>query len=60
SGPGGPGGPGGLEAGFGGESEPIDLLRVAGVPVARRAAAAVGAAVVVALLVVGVRRLRRG
>ncbi|NMO37126.1 SRPBCC family protein [Streptomyces sp. GMY01] len=59
-GPGGPGGPGGLEAGFGGESEPIDLLRVAGVPVARRAAAAVGAAVVVALLVVGVRRLRRG
>ncbi|MFS4105411.1 SRPBCC family protein [Streptomyces sp. PD-S100-1] len=59
-GPGGPGGPGGLEAGFGGESEPIDLLRAAGVPVARRAAAAVGAAVVVALLVVGVRRLRRG
>ncbi|MEV7128552.1 SRPBCC family protein [Streptomyces sp. NPDC093260] len=59
-GPAGSDGPGGLEAGFGGESEPIDLLRVAGVPVARRAAAAVGAAVVVALLVVGVRRLRHG
>ncbi|MFQ6148769.1 SRPBCC family protein [Streptomyces seoulensis] len=47
-------------AGFGGGGEPIDLLRVAGVPVARRAAAAAGAAVAAALIVVGVRRLRRG
>lgn len=41
------------------EPEPLDLLRTAGVPVAKRAAVAAGAAVVVALLVVGVRRLRR-
>ncbi|MGW4276190.1 SRPBCC family protein [Streptomyces seoulensis] len=47
-------------AGSGGGGEPIDLLRVAGVPVARRAAAVAGAAVAVALLIVGVRRLRRG
>ncbi|MGX4687922.1 SRPBCC family protein [Streptomyces sp. JNUCC 63] len=41
------------------EPEPLDLLRTAGVPVAKRAAVAAGAAVVVALLIVGVRRLRR-
>ncbi|MFI1169738.1 SRPBCC family protein [Streptomyces sp. NPDC020801] len=40
------------------EPEPLDLLRTAGVPVAKRAAVLAGAAVVVALLVVGVRRLR--
>nr|BFD81082.1 hypothetical protein StreXyl84_04830 [Streptomyces sp. Xyl84] len=41
--------------------EPVDLLRVAALPVARRAApVAAGAAVAVALLVLGVRRLRRG
>ncbi|MFF9126936.1 SRPBCC family protein [Streptomyces sp. NPDC014889] len=41
------------------EPEPLDLLRTAGVPVAKRAAAAAGAALAVALLIVGVRRLRR-
>ncbi|MFB7734044.1 SRPBCC family protein [Streptomyces sp. NPDC056112] len=41
------------------EPEPLDLLRTAGVPVAKRAAVAVGAALAVALLIVGVRRLRR-
>ncbi|MGW4046582.1 SRPBCC family protein [Streptomyces sp. NPDC004721] len=41
------------------EPEPLDLLRTAGVPVAKRAAMAVGAALAVALLVVGVRRFRR-
>ncbi|MEW2294302.1 SRPBCC family protein [Streptomyces sp. NPDC006743] len=41
--------------------EPVDLLRAAALPVARRAApVAAGAAVAVALLVLGVRRLRRG
>lgn len=41
------------------ESEPLDLLRTAGVPVAKRAAAAAGAAAAVVLLIMGVRRLRR-
>ncbi|GAA1012268.1 carbon monoxide dehydrogenase subunit G [Streptomyces sp. F-3] len=41
------------------ESEPLDLLRTAGAPVAKRAAVAVGAAAAVALLIMGVRRLRR-
>jgi carbon monoxide dehydrogenase subunit G len=41
------------------EPEPLDLLRTAGVPVAKRAAVAAGAAAAVVLLVVGVRRLRR-
>ncbi|MFI9600383.1 SRPBCC family protein [Streptomyces sp. NPDC052043] len=41
------------------EPEPLDLLRTAGVPVAKRAAAAVGVALAVALLIAGVRRLRR-
>ncbi|GAA0920797.1 SRPBCC family protein [Streptomyces thermoalcalitolerans] len=41
------------------ESEPLDLLRTAGAPVAKRAAAVAGAAVAVVLLVMGVRRLRR-
>ncbi|GHE76684.1 hypothetical protein GCM10014715_34780 [Streptomyces spiralis] len=41
------------------EAEPLDLLRAAGVPVAKRAAAVAGAAALVALAVVGVRRLRR-
>ncbi|MFJ1653934.1 SRPBCC family protein [Streptomyces sp. NPDC088337] len=41
------------------ETEPLDLLRTAGVPVAKRAAAAAGAALAVALLIVAVRRLRR-
>lgn len=41
------------------ETEPLDLLRAAGVPVARRAAAAAGAVAAVALLVVWLRRLRR-
>ncbi|MEU7380389.1 SRPBCC family protein [Streptomyces sp. NPDC042207] len=40
------------------EPEPLDLLRTAGVPVAKRAAAATGAALAVALLIVAVRRLR--
>lgn len=42
------------------EAEPLDLLRAAGVPVAKRAGVAAGAVLAVALLVVGVRRLRRG
>ncbi|MFK4144680.1 SRPBCC family protein [Streptomyces sp. NPDC004065] len=41
------------------ETEPLDLLRTAGLPVAKRAAVAAGAAVAVALLVLAVRRLRR-
>ncbi|MEU3344595.1 SRPBCC family protein [Streptomyces sp. NPDC006700] len=41
------------------EPEPLDLLRTAGVPIAKRAAAAAGAALAVALLIVAVRRLRR-
>ncbi|MFC8711797.1 SRPBCC family protein [Streptomyces sp. NPDC057197] len=40
------------------EAEPLDLLREAGVPLARRAAAAAGAVVAAVLLVAGVRRLR--
>ncbi|RPF38819.1 SRPBCC family protein [Streptomyces sp. TLI_185] len=40
--------------------EPLDLLRAAGVPVAKRAAVAVAAAVVVAAVFTRVRRLRRG
>ncbi|MFH8217989.1 SRPBCC family protein [Streptomyces sp. NPDC018057] len=40
------------------EAEPLDLLREAGVPLARRAGAAAGAVVAVVLLVAGVRRLR--
>jgi len=49
-------------AGTGGtyeETEPLDLLGAAGVPVAKRAAVAAGAVAAVALLVVWVRRLRR-
>ncbi|MEU7057130.1 SRPBCC family protein [Streptomyces sp. NPDC046197] len=42
------------------EPEPLDLLRTAGVPVAKRAAVVLAAAVAVALLIQGVRRLRRG
>ncbi|MBC2868483.1 SRPBCC family protein [Streptomyces mexicanus] len=41
------------------EAEALDLLRVVGVPVAKRAAVGVGAVAVVALLVVSVRRLWR-
>ncbi|MET8246470.1 SRPBCC family protein [Streptomyces sp. NPDC005202] len=41
------------------EPEPLDLVRTVGVPVAKRAAVAVGAAVLVALVIMGVRRLRR-
>ncbi|WP_086730514.1 SRPBCC family protein [Streptomyces carpinensis] len=41
------------------EPEPLDLLRAAGLPVAKRVAVAAGAAGLVALLVVAVRRLRR-
>jgi hypothetical protein len=51
----GPAGPAG-----GGEAEPLDLLRAAGVPVAKRAGAAAGVVLAVALLVAAVRRLRRG
>ncbi|MFE1858950.1 SRPBCC family protein [Streptomyces anandii] len=40
-------------------AEPIDLLRTAGGPVAKRVAVAGGAAAAVVLLVVAVRRLRR-
>jgi carbon monoxide dehydrogenase subunit G len=40
------------------EPEPLDLLRTAGVPVAKRAAVAAGALAAVVLVVVGVRRLR--
>ena len=42
------------------EIEPLDLFRAAGVPVAKRAAVAVAAAVVVAVLFTRVRRWRRG
>ncbi|MGW2517005.1 SRPBCC family protein [Streptomyces sp. NPDC001617] len=41
------------------EAEPLDLLRTAGVPVAKRAAVGVAAVVVVALVVARVRRRRR-
>ena len=41
------------------EAEPLDLLRTAGVPVAKRAAVGVAAIVVVALVVARVRRRRR-
>ena len=41
------------------ETEPLDLLRTAGVPVAKRAAVGVAAVVVVALAVAWVRRWRR-
>lgn len=39
--------------------EPLDLLRTAGVPVAKRAAAAIAAVVVVALVITRIRRWRR-
>ncbi|MGW3035898.1 SRPBCC family protein [Streptomyces sp. NPDC001178] len=42
------------------ETEPLDLFRTAGVPVAKRAAVAVAAAVVVAVVFTRVRRWRRG
>ena len=42
------------------EIEPLDLFRAAGVPVAKRAAVAVAAAVVVAVVFTRVRRWRRG
>jgi hypothetical protein len=42
------------------EVEPLDLFRAAGVPVAKRAAVAVAAAVVVAVVFTRVRRWRRG
>ncbi|MET7477994.1 SRPBCC family protein [Streptomyces sp. NPDC005648] len=42
------------------EAEPLDLLRTAGIPVAKRAAVGVAGVVVVALLVGRVRRWRRG
>ncbi|MFF4802996.1 SRPBCC family protein [Streptomyces sp. NPDC001351] len=42
------------------ETEPLDLFRTAGVPVAKRAAVAVAAAVVLAVVFTRVRRWRRG
>jgi carbon monoxide dehydrogenase subunit G len=42
------------------ETEPLDLFRTAGVPVAKRAAVAVGAVVVVAVVFAWVQRWRRG
>ncbi|GAA3833926.1 hypothetical protein GCM10022403_078580 [Streptomyces coacervatus] len=42
------------------ETEPLDLFRTAGVPVAKRAAVALAAAVVVAVVFARVRRWRRG
>lgn len=42
------------------ETEPLDLLRTAGVPVAKRAAVAVAAAVLVAVVATRWRRRRRG
>jgi hypothetical protein len=41
------------------ETEPLDLFRTAGVPVAKRAAVGVAAALVVAVVYAGLRR-RRG
>ncbi|MFJ9539583.1 SRPBCC family protein [Streptomyces sp. NPDC101225] len=41
------------------EAEPIDLLRTAGLPVAKRAAVAAGVVLVVAVVVLGLRRRRR-
>ncbi|MFF8942002.1 SRPBCC family protein [Streptomyces sp. NPDC014864] len=41
------------------EAEPLDLLRTAGAPVAKRAAVVAGAVAVVVLAIAGVRRLRR-
>ncbi|MFI6567360.1 SRPBCC family protein [Streptomyces sp. NPDC050534] len=41
------------------EAEPIDLLRTAGLPVAKRAAVGAVAALVVAVVVLGLRRRRR-
>ncbi|GAA2924266.1 SRPBCC family protein [Streptomyces mexicanus] len=49
----------GLPGERGEEAEALDLLRAVGVPVAKRAAAGVGALAVVALVVVSVRRLLR-
>lgn len=40
-------------------AEPLDLLRTAGVPVAKRAAVGAGVVAVVVLAITGVRRLRR-
>ena len=42
------------------ETEPLDLFRTAGMPVVKRAAVAVAAAVVVAVVLARVRRWRRG
>ncbi|WP_405865255.1 SRPBCC family protein [Streptomyces sp. NBC_00005] len=42
------------------EAEPLDLFRTAGVPVAKRAAVGVAAVVALALVIVRVRRWRRG
>ena len=42
------------------EIEPLDLFRAAGVPVAKRAAVALAAVVVVAVVFTRVRRWRRG
>jgi carbon monoxide dehydrogenase subunit G len=41
------------------EAEPLDLLRVAGAPVAKRAAVGAAAALVVAVVALGLRRKRR-
>ncbi|WP_330281186.1 SRPBCC family protein [Streptomyces sp. NBC_00588] len=41
------------------ETEPLDLLRAAGVPVAKRAAVGTAAALVVAVVALGLRRKRR-
>ncbi|MEV0211258.1 SRPBCC family protein [Streptomyces sp. NPDC050788] len=41
------------------ETEPLDLLRAAGVPVAKRAAVGAAAALVVAVVALGLRRKRR-
>jgi carbon monoxide dehydrogenase subunit G len=50
--------PGGAEAGPA-ETEPLDLLRTAGVPVAKRAAAGAAALGMAVLAFLGLRRLRR-
>ncbi|WP_406439750.1 SRPBCC family protein [Streptomyces sp. NBC_01613] len=42
------------------EAEPLDLFRTAGVPVAKRAAVGMAAVVALALVIVRVRRWRRG
>jgi len=40
------------------DTEPLDLFRTAGMPVAKRAALGVGAVVLVAVVVLGLRRRR--